>query len=123
MTVKKVTVAPEYVSFYIAGVDEIRVPLDHDGLGIVASAQCINVSCLYWNDGDTTITLGPFEELTPQAKPPKFDGMLNTPEYRVVLSDANMPEILSMAVPGVRTRVRIWTNHQTEPDDVVIALG
>lgn len=123
MTVKKVAVAPEYVSFYIAGVDDIRVPLDHDGRGIVASDQCINVGCLYWNEGDTTITLGPFEELTPQAKAPKFDSMLDTPEYRVVLSDANTPEILSMEVLGLRTRVRIWTNHPTEPDDVIIALG
>lgn len=123
MTVKKVTVAPEYVSFYISGVDDIRVPLDHDRRGIAASDQCINVCCLYWNEGDTTITLGPFEELTPQAKLPRFDGMLDTPEFRVMLSDANMPEILSMEVPGSRTRVRIWTNHPTEPDDVVIALG
>ncbi|TYR32849.1 hypothetical protein FY036_10155 [Mesorhizobium microcysteis] len=123
MTVKKVSVAPEYVSFYIAGVDDIRVPLDHDGRGIVASDQCINVGCLYGHDGDTMITLGPFEELTAQAKLPKFDGMLDTPGCRVILSDANMPEILSMDVPGVRTRVRIWTNHPTEPDDVVIALG
>jgi hypothetical protein len=66
---------------------------------------------------------GAFGELAPQAAPPKFDGFLDTPQYRVVLSDANMPEILSMEVPGVRTRVRIWTNHPTEPDDVVIALG
>lgn len=123
MTVKTVAVAPEYLSFYIAGINEITVPLDHDRVGIVASDQCINVGCLYWNEGDTTITLGPFGELAPQAAPPKFDGCLDTPEYRVVLSDANMPEILSMAVPGVRTRVRIWTNHPTEPDDVVIALG
>jgi hypothetical protein len=85
--------------------------------------KCINVGCLYWNEGDTTITLGPFKELTPQTKAPKFDGLLDTPEYRVVLSDANMPEILSMEVPGAQTRVRIWTNHPTEPDDVVIELG
>jgi hypothetical protein len=123
LTVKRTIVAPEYVSFYVAGVDDIAVPLDHDGRGIVASDQCINVGCLYGHDGDTTITLGPFGELAPQAAPPKFDGMLDTPEYRVVLSDANMPEILSMEVPGVRTQVRIWTNHPTEPDDVVIALG
>ncbi len=123
MTVKKSVVAPEYLSFYIAGKMDIRVPLDHDRRGIVASEECINVGCLYWNEGDTTITLGPFEELAPPAGPPKFDGFLETPGYRVDLFDANMPEILSMEVPGLRTRVRIWTNHPTEPDDVVVALG
>lgn len=123
MTVKKAVVAPEYLSFYIAGKMDIRVPLDHERHGIVASDECINVGCLYWNEGDTTITLGSFEELNPQPGPPKFDGMLETPAHRVDLFDANMPEILSMEVPGSRTRVRIWTNHPTEPDNVVIALG
>jgi hypothetical protein len=123
MTVKNVTVAPEYLSFYITGKRDIHVPLDHDRRSIVASSECINVGCLYWNEGDTTITLGPFEELAPQAKPPKFDGVLETPEHRLDVFDANFPEILSMEVPGLRTRVRIWTNHPTEPDDVVIALG
>ncbi|MEO3389236.1 hypothetical protein [Mesorhizobium sp. CAU 1741] len=123
MTVKKTVVAPEYLGFYIAGKMDIRVPLDHDRVGVTASGECINVGCLYGEDGDTTITLGPFEELSPQTGLPKFDGVLETPERRVDLFDANMPEILSMEVPGLRTRVRIWTNHQTEPDNVIIALG
>jgi hypothetical protein len=52
----------------------------------------------------------PFVELPPRVEPP-------------VLSDANMPEILSMEVPGARTRDRIWMNRPQYPDDVVIALG
>lgn len=123
MTIRKIAIAPEYVSFYITGADNVIVPLDHDSVGIVATKDCINVSCLYWNEGDTSITLGPFEELAPQPAPPKFDGVLATPEHRVFLFDANIPEILSMDVPETRTRVRIWTNHKTEPDDVIIALG
>ncbi|MEH6718854.1 MAG: hypothetical protein V7704_08245 [Aurantimonas endophytica] len=123
MPIRRVAVAPEYLGFYIAGTDAVRVPLDHERVGIVASEQCINVGCLYWNEGDTTITLGRFAELPTPARPPKFDGILDTPEHRVVLFDANIPEILAMTVPDVRTRVRIWTNHKTEPDDVIIALG
>ncbi len=123
MTVKKAIVTPEYLSFYIAGSDYFDVPLDHDRVGIVADGRSINVGCLYWNDGDTTITLGPFEEIEKPEGPPKFDGLLDTPEHRILITDANIPEILSMAVTGTRTRVRIWTNHKTEPDDVVIALG
>ncbi len=123
MTIKTVSVAPEYLSFYIAGTHKIAPPLDHDRVGIAATDQCINVGCLYWNDGNTTITLAPFHELIPQKKLPRFDRLLDTPEYRIVISDALTPEILTMAVPSGRTRVRIWTNHKTEPDDVIIALG
>lgn len=123
MTVKKAAVLLDYCSFYIAGMDEVRVPLDHDLRGVVASDDCINVSALPWNEGETTITLGRFEELPPQAASPGFDGVLNTPEYRVELFDANMPEILSMEVPGTRTRVRIWMNRPLCPDEVIVALG
>lgn len=123
MTIKEIEVAPEYVSFYIAGKVGVRVPLDHDLAGVVATDECINVGCRYWNEGDTRITLGPFEELPPRLASPRFDGVLKTPEHRVLLFDANMPEILSMEVSQRQTRVRIWTNHYNQPDDVIIALG
>ena len=70
MTVKKTAVLLDYCSFYITGVDQVGVPLDHDLRGVVASDDCINVSALPWNEGETSITLGRFEELTPQPAPP-----------------------------------------------------
>lgn len=54
---------------------------------------------------------------------PGFDGVLDTPDYRFDLFDANMPEILSMEAPGARTRVRIWMNRPLCPDDAIVALG
>ena len=59
----------------------------------------------------------------PQGERPRFDGMLKTPLRRVDLFDANDPEILSMEVQEILTRVRIWTNSRIGPDDVIIALG
>ncbi len=123
MSVRSVSVAPEYVSFYVAGSMDVDVPVEYGAVGIFGTSECLVVTCLYWNDGDTRITLGPSEEIPAQPQPPRFDGQLQTPQLKVLLFDVNMPEILSMDVPGTLTRVRIWTNHPTEPDDVVIALG
>lgn len=123
MTVQKAYVLLDYCSFYIAGVDEASIPLDHDLQGIVSTEDCINVSALPWNEGETAITLARFEELPTQAAPPNFDGVLNTPEYRVDLFDANIPEILSVKVPDTRTRVRVWMNRPLCPDEVIVALG
>lgn len=123
MTIQKAAVLLHYCSFYITGAYGIRVPLDHDGQGIVASDDCINVGCLPWNEGETTITLGIFREMDPQGEPPRFDGMLKTPLRRVDLFDANDPEILSMQVQETLTRVRIWTNRGIGPDRVIVALG
>jgi hypothetical protein len=123
MTIKNANVFLHYCSFYIAGVDEVRIPLDHELHGVVASHDCINVSALPWNEGETAITLGRFEELPPQALSPTFDGVLNTPEYRVDLFDANIPKILSIEVPDARTRVRVWMNRSLCPDKVIVAVG
>lgn len=109
--------------FYITGVDGVRVPIDHDGDGVTANDDCINVSALPRNVGETAITLGASGEIGPKDEPPRLDGLLNTPLHRLVLFDATLPQILSMDVPGKRTRVRIWTNRPLCPDQVIIAVG
>jgi hypothetical protein len=123
MTVKTVSVAPEYVSFYMAGDLEADVPVEYGALGVFGTSECLVVTCQYWNDGDTTITMGPYEELPPSQMPLRFDGHLDTPDGKIVLFDTNIPEILSMSVHDTRTRVRIWSNHENQPDVVVIGLG
>lgn len=123
MNTKTAIVAPEYNSFYVAGGENVEIPLDHDGQSIVGTAECINIGCLYWNEGDTRITLGPAEELPLRSDKPRFDGTLKTPERRIIVFDVHMPEILSMDVSGTETRVRVWTNHPSEPDEVTIAVG
>jgi hypothetical protein len=120
MTVRKIVIAPEYVSFYVAGKRKIVVPINHDHGGLAATDDCISVPALYWNEGDTNITIGPFEELN-QLSAPDFDGLLNTPENKIMLSDAN--DIEDIAVPTIRTRIRIWLDHPTQPENVVIGWG
>jgi hypothetical protein len=120
---KSVVIAPEYNSFYVAGSLDVDVPIEYGNLGVFGTNDCLVVGCLYWNDGDTRMTLGRSDEIPAQSMPLRFDGSLNTPEKRILLFDVNMPEILSMEVAGRETRVRIWTNHASEPDKIVIAAG
>lgn len=122
MTVQTATVAPEYVSFYVTGSLEADIPIGNGRAGVFGTDECLVVTCLYWNDGDTTITLGSFGELPAQSMPLRFDGVLETPSRRLLLYDVHMPEILATDVSDTRTRVRIWSNHETQPDEVVIAL-
>jgi hypothetical protein len=120
MTVKTVSVAPEYLSFYMSGSWDVDVPVVYGAQG---TDDCLVITCQYWNDGDTTITMGPCEELPVHSMPLVFDGMLSTPTRSVLLHDVYMPEILRMDVHDTRTRVRIWSNHENQPDVVVIGLG
>jgi hypothetical protein len=123
MAVRTVSVAPEYVSFYVAGDSEADVPVEYGALGVFGTSECLVVTCQYGNDGDTTITIGPHEELPLTQMPLRFDGHLDTPDGKIVLFDTNIPDILSMDVRVTRTRVRIWSNHESQPDVVVIGLG
>jgi hypothetical protein len=89
---------------------------------ILATSSCITVGCLAEMDGETEITLGPAGSVAPNG-PPAFDGDLETPSGVVVVSTVDYEEVLCVPTPTPRTRVRIWVNHPTEPDRIVIGLG
>lgn len=121
MAVQTLIIAPEYNSFYAAGRDRVRPPIDLDYGGLAATKDCITVPTLYYNDGDTTVTFGPVEELSNESSP-TYDGVLNTPERKILLSEANM-DLATIEVPTTRTRIRIWLNHPTSPTAVSIGWG
>lgn len=123
MTEKSVSVLLDYCSCYISGSSNVDVPVEYGAVGIFGTDECLVVTCLAWNEGETRITLGSFGKIPPRLTTPVFDGVLKTPTYRVVVFDVNMPEILAMDVPEAQTRIRIWTNDPLCPDDVVIAVG
>ena len=72
-------------------------------------------------DGETEIVLGLMHEINPGSRP-AFDGMLETPSRAVVVSTVEEEVLLEAIVSSTRTRVRIWVNHPTEPDKVLVGL-
>jgi hypothetical protein len=73
-------------------------------------------------DGETEVSLGNASDVNSGTQT-AFDGILETPNLSVVVSTVEWETILSAAIPTTKTRVRIWTNHPTEPDKVVVGLG
>jgi hypothetical protein len=72
-------------------------------------------------DGETAITLGAAGEVDPGGVP-AFDGLLETPNRAVVVSTAEKEPVLEMKAHGSHTPVRVWTNHPTEPDRVIVGI-
>ena len=93
-----------------------------DKQGIFSSPDCINIPALDWNDGDTHVTFGPASELNNKHKT-HFDGILNTGNKEIILFDALEPQFAIAHVPSEKTRIRVWMNHPTSPDQVTIAWG
>ena len=84
MTVQRMSIAPEYVSFYVAGRRNVRIPTHMDRRGVLSSKDCILIPAHYWSDGDTDVTFGPVSEIT-ETRNPDFDGILNTPNNEIIL--------------------------------------
>ena len=112
----------EYNSFYVAGSRNVHVPTPRAGQHYLASTDCINVGCRMWHDGEIRIDLGGMDDVVPTGKP-RLDVMIKTPNRELVLFDANHPELARWPVERHDTRVRVWTNHETEPDFVQIIVG
>ncbi|RYZ75308.1 MAG: hypothetical protein EOP04_33480 [Proteobacteria bacterium] len=122
MTVQRMSIAPEYVSFYVAGRRNVRIPTHMDRRGVLSSNDCILIPAHYWSDGDTDVTFGPASEIT-ETRNPDFDGILNTPNNEIILFDANNPQFAISRVPSAKTRIRVWMDHPSEPENVIIAWG
>jgi hypothetical protein len=76
-----------------------------------------------WQDGDVTIELGEAAGLAATNELPRMGCVIDTPEGIVLLFDANHPELIPYRTGTARTRVRVWTNHDTEPDFVTVIVG
>jgi hypothetical protein len=125
MTTTSITLAPPNSLIFIEGArgglvpDPNRIALE---AGIISTDTCIAVCCLCADDGPTKIKMGEAREVDPGERP-AFDGILATPTRTVAVTTVEVDRVLVSNVPALRTRIRIWTNRQREPDNVVIGLG
>src|SRR5215218_9306222 len=86
------------------------------GVPIQATRSCIAAG------SETAITVGPSRAVDPGYSR-SFDGELDTPARTLTVSTVNQGKILATRVPTGSTRVRIWVNHPTLPDNVIIGLN
>lgn len=97
--------------------------LEIDGIGRVWSTESVvAVGCVPDCDGDTTITIGWEDEVSPDAAL-VFDGVLPTPSGTIVVETVPAVTVLDMNGVQERTRVRIWTDGSQATERVTIGLG
>lgn len=99
-----------------------EIPKSMHGSVIAATDTCVAIGCLAEDDAETTFTLAPLSELDRREKP-AFEGMLRTPKHRVVVRTVTGQQLLEVPVQQELTRIKIWVNDASEPDNVVIGVG
>jgi hypothetical protein len=92
------------------------------GEGIVASTDsCIAVGCTPDMDGETETVLGTMAEVIPGLHL-LFEGFLNTPTRRLIFQTSHNETLIEMPTPNQNTRIRVWANHEIQPDKVTIGI-
>ena len=117
----KASIAPPNSMFVVSGLKGVEIPDPSDAL-IWSTPSCVIVRCLTFCDGETKVTLGSADEVNPGALP-ACDVTLKTPDREVIVWTVEDETIFRVDVPDAETRVRIWVNHPTEPDKVIVGLG
>jgi hypothetical protein len=97
------------------------IPRSMEGATIASTNSCIAVGCLSDVEGETEVTLGNLHEVDPGDRP-IFQQKLSTPSHKLVLLSTFNKPILETSTPQQVTMVRIWANHTTQPDKVIIGI-
>ena len=88
---------------------------------IASTPTCIAIGCTSDCNGETEVLVGPGREVS-TSEAATFEGELDSPSRKVALRTLLRSRVLEAPVRHPRTRVRIWVNHPSEPDKIVIGL-
>lgn len=95
---------------------------DSIGHGPVSSTgSCVAVGTLAEMDGETDVTLTD----TADAVVPKnlvFDGTLETPAKEISVCSVDDEKLLTIPVGSEKIRVKIFTNDESEPDQIAVLV-
>ncbi|WP_458756643.1 hypothetical protein ACSVBT_12745 [Afipia sp. TerB] len=120
---EKISFAPPNCIFFLDDPRSGEIPeIDSRPVHIWSTRSCIIVGCLAFMDGETEFILSDSTDDAPKADP-AFDGVLDTLSKVVEVSTSERETLLRRDVPGHFTRVRIWTDHPTEPEHILVVLG
>jgi hypothetical protein len=97
------------IVFIRGGRDDVP-PLPIWGAQILATNSCVSVVCYPEIDGPTDIVFGDVKEVGLD-RPPDFEGILRTPDRKVVLTTVDDQTILDVPVLAKLTVLKIWRSH------------
>ena len=95
------------------------VPDSIHGL-IARTSSCIAVGTLPAMQGETLVSLSDGTQVSTRDRQFALDAALETPSKQLSVCSVLDEPLLVLDVPGVKTRVRIWVNDDTEPDEIRI---
>jgi hypothetical protein len=115
------TIAPPNSIVLVVDFETGQVPRSFNGQLIAATETCVAVGTLSEQDGETTIVLT--DEASPDviaSNSLAFDDSIAIRGGALSVVTAWNEPVLSLPVHTENVRVRVWVNHRSEPDHIVI---
>ena len=122
MTVITRKAAPSHSFFIIDDSRSGTPPEPQFFAGTLSTSSMLYVTCLMFQDGKTEISLGPASEV-PQEGMIAFDNYLETLNGMISITTVDGTIVAKQKVGTLNTRIRVWTNHPTEPDRIIVGWG
>lgn len=89
---------------------------------VAATASCVAIGTRSEQDGETSIWLSDDIAEAVYDEAPVYDGVLDTPGGRLSVRSVLDEVLLECEVSGPRTRIQVWTNDRSEPDEIRIVV-
>ncbi|MBB3344740.1 hypothetical protein [Luteimonas sp. RC10] len=116
---ESVALSPQNSLILVMGHELGEIP-DYFGSELVAATgSCLAIGTLAAPDGETAIT---FADSTEDIEGVElvYDGVLSTPNKEVAVCDVLGEKLIVMPSAASFTRIKIFANDLTEPDQIVI---
>lgn len=113
---------PGYITF-VADVAVGGGPITIDrGRNIWPAQNCIAIGLRSFMDAMTEMIFASRDFRNPLTEP-QFDGFIDTPSRCLGVFTVDNELLGESVATDVRTRIRVWTDHPTEPDKIDVVFG
>lgn len=120
-TATKILRAPHGIVFLFDPKMDVDIPPDTGAGPILYTDNCVSLWTIHEDDGKVELTIT--DEESRHGLTLRFDGRLRTESGRIAWNDSSANEIVTVPSPIGHIRVRIFTNHEIDPDKVLCVIG
>lgn len=118
---KLIKMAPPNSIFFLQDASGGRYPeIDQRYLRIWSTDSCIIIASLSFMDGETELIVS--DEDVPSGTP-VFERLLETPSKVIEVFTSENETLMLCEVASNSTRIRVWTDHPSEPEHIFVVLG
>jgi hypothetical protein len=119
------TVTPSNSLVLIMDPATVEIPASMGGHPVVATPSCVAVGTLAEHEGPTEVRI--FDSMTAQNESLPALEVVDTTLYcnsrKLVVGDVLGETYFEWLLHTADVRVRVYTNHSTEPDEIAIVVG